>query len=100
MKLHNLTNRFFTLEGRLYSGNLSEVESKIETALDRTSSLVINMDPLEKFDAAGAYMLYIASHKAREKNKEIILVCRKNKMVKRIFNFAGIRYYKKIPKEL
>lgn len=99
MKLQSfLTNRFLSLEGKLYSGNLSEVQYKIETALDKTSSLIIDLDLLEKFDAAGAYMLYITSKKARENNKEIILFCRKNEMVKTIFLFVGIPYYSKIPR--
>ncbi|MEM0518319.1 MULTISPECIES: STAS domain-containing protein [Aequorivita] len=99
MKLHSFfTNRFLSLEGKLYSGNLTEVQHKIETALDKTSSLIIDLDLLEKFDAAGAYMLYITSENARANNKEIILFCRKNKMVKRIFSFVGIRYCTKIPK--
>jgi len=93
-----LTNRFLSLEGRLYSGNLSEVQYRIESALDKTHSLIINLDPLEKIDAAGAYMLYIASEKARENNKEIILFCKENEMVKRTFSFVGINYYNKIPR--
>jgi len=99
MRLHNyLTNRFLSLEGKLYSGNLSEVQFKIEAALDKTQSLIIDLDPLEKFDEAGAYMLYIASEKARENNKKIILFCRENEKVKTIFSFVGIQYYAKIPK--
>ncbi|SRX54715.1 STAS domain-containing protein [Aequorivita sp. CIP111184] len=99
MPLHSfLTNRFLKLEGRLYSGNLSEVQFRIESALDRTPSLIVDLDPLEKIDAAGAYMLYIASENARENNKEIILFCKENEMVKLIFSFVGIPYYNKIPK--
>lgn len=99
MPLHSfLANRFLSLEGRLYSGNLSEVQYRIESALDRTPSLIIDLDPLEKIDAAGAYMLYIASEKARENNKEIILFCKKNEMVKLIFSFVGIPYCNKIPR--
>ncbi|CAM3293630.1 STAS domain-containing protein [Aequorivita lipolytica] len=93
-----LTNRLLRLEGRLYSGNLSEVQHKIETALDRTPSLILDLDPLENLDAAGAYMLYITTEKARENNKEIILLCRKNEMVKLTFSFTGIRYFNKIPR--
>ncbi len=89
---HFFTNRFLRLEGRLYSGNLSEVQFKIESALDRTQSLVIDLDPLEKLDAAGAYMLYITSEKARENNKQIILFCRQNEVVKLVFSFAGVQY--------
>lgn len=92
------TNRFLSLEGRLYSGNLSEVQYRIESALDKTQSLIIDLDPLEKFDAAGAYMLYIASEKARENNKEIILFCKENEMVKIVFKLVGIPYYKKLPR--
>lgn len=99
MSLHSfLANRFLSLEGRLYSGNLSEVQYRIESALDRTQSLIVNLDPLENFDAAGAYMLYIASEKARENNKEIILFCKENEMVQLIFSFVGIPYHNKIPK--
>ncbi len=99
MPLHSfLANRFLSLEGRLYSGNLSEVQYRIESALDRTPSLIIDLDPLEKIDAAGAYMLYIASEKARENNKEIILFCKENEMVKLIFSFVGIPYSNKIPR--
>ncbi len=93
-----LINRFLKLEGRLYSGNLSEVQYRIESALDRTHSLIVYLDPLEKIEPAGAYMLYIASKKARENNKEIILFCRENEMVKLIFTFVGINYYNKIPR--
>lgn len=89
---HFFTNRFLRLEGRLYSGNLSEVQFKIESALDRTHSLVIDLDPLEKLDAAGVYMLYITSERARENNKEIILFCRQNEVVKLVFSFAGVHY--------
>jgi anti-anti-sigma regulatory factor len=100
MKLRNFLNKdFLSLEGRLYSGNLSEVQYKIEMALDKTPSLIIDLDPLEKFDAAGAYMLYIASEKARENNKEIILFCRKNEMVKKTFAFVGIKYSNKLSLE-
>ncbi len=94
-----LTNHFLSLKGKLYSGNLSEIQFKIEAALDKTQSLIVDLDPLERFDTAGAYMLYIASEKAREKNKEIILFCKDNDMVKRIFMLAGIHYHSKIPKD-
>ncbi|MCG2419856.1 STAS domain-containing protein [Aequorivita sp. F47161] len=93
-----LTNRFLSLEGKLYSGNLSEVQYRIESALDNTSSLIVDLDLLEKLDIAGAYMLYLTTETARENNKEIILFCRKNNMVKRIFTYVGIRYYNKIPR--
>lgn len=99
MQFHSfLTNRLLRLEGKLYSGNLSEVQHKIESALDRTQSLIIDLDRLENFDAAGAYMLYIASEKARENNKEIILFCKENEIVKFVFKFVGIHYYKRLPK--
>lgn len=93
-----INNRFLSLEGRLYSGNLSEVQFRIKSALDKTHSLIVDLDPLEKIDAAGAYMLYIASEKAKENNKEIILFCKENEMVKLIFSFVGIPYCNKIPK--
>ncbi|MDN3724257.1 STAS domain-containing protein [Aequorivita sp. SDUM287046] len=89
---HFLNDRFLRLEGRLYSGNLSEVQFKIEAALDKTQTLIVDLDPLEKFDAAGAYMLYIASEKARENNKKIILFCKENEKVKQVFSFVGISY--------
>ncbi|MBK5213836.1 MAG: STAS domain-containing protein [Flavobacteriaceae bacterium] len=99
MPLHYfLSKRLLRLEGRLYSGNLSEVQFEIESALDRTQSLIVDLDPLEKIDVAGAYMLYIASEKARENNKEIILFCRNNEIVKLIFSFAGIHYSTKLPR--
>lgn len=93
-----LKNRLLLLEGRLYSGNLSEVQFKIEAALDRTKSLIVDLDPLERMDAAGAYMLYIACEKARENNKEIILFCKKNELVKLVFHIVGIDYYSTLPK--
>lgn len=93
-----ITNRFLSLEGKLYSGNLSEVQYKIESALDKTQSLIVNLDHLEKIDEAGAYMLYIASEKARENNKQIILFCKENEMVKFVFKLVGIHYYKRLPK--
>ncbi len=100
MSIHNfLTNHFIRLEGKLYSGNLSEVQYQIEATLDRTQSLIVDLDSLEKFDAAGAYMLYIVSEKARENNKEVILFCKENEMVKLIFSFVGIHYYNKIPRK-
>ena len=92
-----LNNHLFRLEGRLYSGNLSEIQFKIESALDRTQSLIVDLDPLERIDVAGAYMLYIASEKARENNKEIILFCKENEIVKLVFSFAGIHYSSKLP---
>jgi len=85
------------LQGRLYSGNLSEIQYKIESAMDKTQSLIIDLNPLENFDEAGAYMLYIVSEKARENNKEIILFCNKNEIVKIVFNLVGIHYYKRLP---
>ena len=99
MTLHSfLTNRFLSLEGKLYSGNLSEIQFKIEAALDKTQSLIIDLDSLERFDQAGAYMFYIASEKARGNNKEIILFCRENVKVQSIFSIVGIQYFSKIPK--
>lgn len=97
MDINTFANRFLYLRGRLYSGNLSEVALKIETALDKTSCLIINLDSLEKIDLDGAYMLYIARNKANEVNKQIIFYCQKNIKVKRIFTLAGINYYKTIP---
>lgn len=93
-----ITNRFLSLEGRLYSGNLSEVQYKIESALDKTQSLIVSLDHLEKIDEAGAYMLYIASEKARENDKQIILFCKENEMVKIVFKLVGIHYYKRLPR--
>jgi anti-anti-sigma factor len=94
---HFLNDRLLRLEGRLYSGNLSEVQFKIEAALDKTQTLIVDLDPLEKIDAAGAYMLYIASEKARENNKKIILFCKENEIVKQVFSFVGIHYSIKLP---
>jgi len=94
---HFLNDRLLRLEGRLYSGNLSEIQFKIEAALDKTQTLIVDLDPLEKFDAAGAYMLYIASEKARENNKEIILFCKENEIVKQVFSYVGINYSIKLP---
>ncbi len=91
------TNNLFRLEGRLYSGNLTEVQREIESALDKTHSLIIDLDPLEKFDTAGAFMLYVTSEKAKENNKEIILYCQKNEKVKSVFSYAGIQFYNKLP---
>lgn len=85
------------MEGVLYSGNLSEIQFKIESALDKTQSLIIDLDPLERLDEAGAYMLYIASEKARQNNKKIILFCRENEAVKQIFSFTGIHFSSKLP---
>lgn len=65
--------------------------------MDKTQSLIIDLNPLENFDEAGAYMLYIVSEKARENNKEIILFCNKNEIVKIVFNLVGIHYYKRLP---
>lgn len=97
MSLHFLNNRVARLQGKLYSGNLSEIQYKIESAMDKTHSLIIDLDPLEKFDAAGAYMLYLVSEKARENNKEIILICKENEIVKIVFQLVGINYYKRFP---
>jgi len=95
-----IANQFLSLDGKLYSGNLSEVQYKIESALDKTQSLIVDLDHLENIDEAGAYMLYIASEKARENNKQIILFCRKNEIVKLVFSFVGIHYFSKLPKPI
>ena len=81
---HFINNQLLRLEGKLYSGNLSETQFKIESALDKTQSLVIDLDLLERFDEAG--------EKARENNKEIILFCKDNAVVKAVFAFVGIEY--------
>ena len=95
---HFLSHRLLRLEGRLYSGNLSEVQFRIEAALDRTQQLIVDLDALENFDEAGAYMLYIASKKAMENNKQVILFCKENEGVKQIFSFVGIKYSIQFPK--
>lgn len=97
---HFLKNKLLLLEGRLYSGNLTEVSFRIESALDRTKSLIVDLDPLEKIDAAGAFMLYITTEKARENNKEIILFCKKNKTVKSVLSLVGIPYASKLPQTI
>lgn len=97
MPLVFLNNQLARLQGRLYSGNLSEIQYKIESALDRTQSLIIDLESLENFDAAGAYMLYITSEKARENDKEIILFCRENEIVKLVFTLLGIHFHKRLP---
>ena len=98
MSLFFLNNRVARLQGRLYSGNLSEIQYKIESALDVTQSLIIDLNPLEMLDSAGVYMLYIVTNKARENNKEIFLVCSKNESVKIIFSNVGIHYFSSLPK--
>ena len=79
-----------------YGATTLQIQFKIEAALDKTQTLIVYLDPLEKIDAAGAYMLYIASEKARENNKEIILFCKDNETVKKVFSYVGIPYAKKL----
>ncbi len=97
MKLQFLTNQVAHLEGRLYSGNLSEAQFKIESALDKTQYLIIDLDPLYTFDISGAFMLYMVSKKARENNKHVILLCTENKIVALVLLKLGIKFYNKIP---
>jgi|SRR5690606_5933414 len=97
MSLFFLNNRVARLQGRLYSGNLSEIQFKIESALDRTPILIIDLNPLEKLDAAGVFMLYMTIKKARENNKEIMLACSKNEIVKLFFSIVGIQFFHYIP---
>ncbi len=91
------TNRFAQLDGNLYSGNISEIQYKIETALDLTETLTIDLDRLKRIDAAGAYMLYITTKKAHENNKEIILFCTENEFVKFLLSLLGINYCSSLP---
>jgi anti-anti-sigma regulatory factor len=97
MPLQFLTSQVAHIKGRLHSGNLSEVQYKIEIALDRTPSLILDLDLLDMIDPAGAFMLYIATKKARERNKEIILFCTNNEIVKLIFSALGISYSNIVP---
>lgn len=97
MPLQLLTPQLAHLNGRLYSGNLSEIQCRIELALDRTPYLIINLDLLDVIDSAGAYMLYITTKKAKERNKEIILYCRKNEIAKNIFIKLGLHYSNSLP---
>lgn len=91
------TNRFAQLDGRLYTGNLSEIQYKIETAMDLTETLIIDLNSLKRIDKAGAYMLYLVTKKANENNKEIILLCTDNEFVKFLLSFLGISFSRSLP---
>ncbi|MBT0608810.1 STAS domain-containing protein [Aequorivita echinoideorum] len=97
MKIHFLTQHVAHLEGKLYSGNLSEVQQRIESALDKTQYLVIDLDPLYSFDISCACMLYMISKKAAENNKVLILLCTENRIVTRILSKLGISYFNSVP---
>ena len=97
MSLQLVNNQFARLDGKLYSGNLSEIQYKIEFALDRTQSLTIDLNALENFDIAGIYMLYITTKKARENNKEVVLCCSQNEFLKIAFSILGIHYSDSLP---
>lgn len=92
MPFQLLNKQLALLHGRLYSGNLTEIQFKIESALDRTQTLTIDLNSLEKFDHGGAYMLYIVCEKARENNKKVILKCQENEIVQFVFSYLGIHY--------
>ena len=98
MAIQFKTNQFAQLDGCLYSGNISEIQYKIESAMDLTESLIIDLNPLKRIDAAGAYMLYVTTKKAHENNKEIILFCTENEYVKFLFSKLGINYCSTSPK--
>ncbi len=97
MSLQFLTHQVAHLEGKLYSGNISEIQFKIETALDSTSCLVLNLNNLKMLDVSGALMLFTVSKKAQENNKEIILLCTDNDWVKFVFTLVRIPYYNSLP---
>lgn len=97
MSLQFLTPQVAHLEGKLYSGNLSETQSAIESAFDKTPSLLLNLNSVERLDSAGAFMLFIASRKALENKKELIFLCTENDIVKTIFLLLGISFITQIP---
>lgn len=98
MAIQFKSNQFAQLDGRLYSGNISEIQGKIMTALDVTESLTIDLNPLQRIDVAGVYMLYLTTKKADENNKEIILFCTENEFVKFLFSLLGVNYSSRLPK--
>ncbi len=92
MSVITYNKQVLELEGKLYSGNVTETQMQIECALDRTSFLILNLSTLSTIDVAGAFMLYLLIIRAEEKSKQIVLVGYENEKIKEAFYLAGLNH--------
>ncbi|HEA29689.1 MAG TPA: STAS domain-containing protein [Leeuwenhoekiella sp.] len=91
MSLIKLSNHVLEIEGTLYSGNVSEMQNQIEFALTKSDYLIINLNPINMLDIAGAFMLYILTINAQEHNKEIFYIGMEKKSIRNAFLMAGLQ---------
>ena len=96
MSVITYNEQVLELEGKLYSGNVTETQMQIEFALDRTSFLILNLSPLSTIDVAGAFMIYLLTKRAEEKSKQIILVGCESEKIKETFCLAGLNHLTQI----
>lgn len=83
------------LKGILYSSNVSEIQNRIEYALEKRNSLTINISGITSIDISGIFMLYLIYTKAKEVNKLVHFSGMENDNIQRAMWMAGI----KIPTE-
>lgn len=91
MSLIKLNNHVLEIEGILCSGNVSEMQNQLEFALTKSDYLIINLNPIQMLDIAGAFMLYILTKNAQENNKEIIFIGMEKESIRNAFFMAGIQ---------
>ncbi|WP_416443539.1 STAS domain-containing protein [Leeuwenhoekiella sp. A16] len=90
MSLIQLNNYVLEIEGILNSHNVTETQLKIEVALDRTNYLIVNLNSIHDIDISGAFMIYLLIEKAKQKEKQIVLVGCDNKKIQYAFGVAGL----------
>ena len=86
--LNNTRN--LQIKGRLYSGNVSETQEKLEYALEVFNTIEINLSEIEVVDIAGVFMLYLMLCKAKEKNKKIVFTGLDNPILHNALYIAGL----------
>lgn len=92
MEASKSTQHIREIKGRLYSGNVTETQRKLEYDLIRFKSLSIVISDIREIDMSGVFMLYFLKRKAKEKGLELNFVGRDNEVFTSALKFLGLSH--------
>ena len=84
----NITNNsgIFEIDGSIVTENAMAIKKQLESALDHSDEVIVNLDKVESIDITGVNALAKLYKKAAKKNKALYLIGKENKNLEELFN--------------
>jgi ABC-type transporter Mla MlaB component len=84
------TKGILAIKGKLYSGNVSEIQQEIEYALSLFNFLDIDITDITEIHISGVFMLYLMNRMAIEKKMQLNLVGTSNVVFQNALRISGV----------